>query len=188
MPEAAAQQEAEEQRRLPVLALAALGIVYGDIGTSPLYAFRQALSGLQPTSPNVLGILSLIVWALIIVISLKYLVLVMKADNKGEGGILALLALLNPWRGGETRGKTMLIVSDEDDRIGSGCEAEFLNRHRNGMRFAHEAKRLVDLLDAETGMVFQRQRLRLLVEKDLACKGRLACCGRRVHVCLSDLR
>lgn len=110
MPEAAAQQEAEEQRRLPVLALAALGIVYGDIGTSPLYAFRQALSGMQPTSPNVLGILSLIVWALIIVISLKYLLLVMKADNKGEGGILALLALLNPWRGGETRGKTMLIV------------------------------------------------------------------------------
>ena len=93
-----------------MLALAALGIVYGDIGTSPLYAFRQALSDLQPDSSNVLGILSLIVWALIIVISLKYLLLVMKADNKGEGGILALLALLNPWRGGETRGKTMLIV------------------------------------------------------------------------------
>ena len=103
-------QQEEGQRKLPVLALGALGIVYGDIGTSPLYAFRQALSDLQPTPSHVLGILSLIVWALIIVISLKYLVLVMKADNKGEGGILALLALLNPWRGGETRGKTMLIV------------------------------------------------------------------------------
>ena len=107
MPEA---QQEEGQRKLPVLALGALGIVYGDIGTSPLYAFRQALSDLSPSPFHVLGILSLIVWALIIVISLKYLVLVMKADNKGEGGILALLALLNPWRGGETRGKTMLIV------------------------------------------------------------------------------
>lgn len=100
----------ESARRLGPLALGALGIVYGDIGTSPLYAFRQAINATAPTEPAVLGILSMIFWALVIVVSLKYLLLVMRADNNGEGGILALLALLNPWRGGETRGKAMLIV------------------------------------------------------------------------------
>ncbi|SME98249.1 KUP system potassium uptake protein [Tistlia consotensis] len=102
---------AEERRaRLPGLALAALGIVYGDIGTSPLYAFRQALAGLTPTAGHVLGVLSLIFWSLIVVVSLKYLALVMRADNRGEGGILALLALLRPWRGRRTRSKAVLIA------------------------------------------------------------------------------
>ena len=100
----------DDRSRLAAMSLAALGIVYGDIGTSPLYAFRQALSGLDPTPEGVLGILSLIFWALVIVVSLKYLVLVMRADNRGEGGILALLALLNPWRGGATRTKAVLIA------------------------------------------------------------------------------
>ncbi|HZD27048.1 MAG TPA: KUP/HAK/KT family potassium transporter, partial [Alphaproteobacteria bacterium] len=95
--------------RLPTLALAALGIVYGDIGTSPLYAFRQALAGLAPDQDAVLGILSLIFWSLMIVVSLKYLVLVMRADNRGEGGILALLALLNPWRGPRSARRLLLI-------------------------------------------------------------------------------
>ncbi|CEK11788.1 potassium transporter Kup [Legionella hackeliae] len=76
------------------LALGALGVVYGDIGTSPLYAVRETLSGLPINTIDVLGILSLIVWSLIIVISIKYLVFVFRADNDGEGGILALLALL----------------------------------------------------------------------------------------------
>ncbi|MCA8927058.1 MAG: KUP/HAK/KT family potassium transporter [Alphaproteobacteria bacterium] len=92
------------------MSLAALGVVYGDIGTSPLYAFRQALGATSPSELSVLGILSMIVWALVIVVSLKYLLLVMRADNKGEGGILALLALLHPWRGSETPGKARLIV------------------------------------------------------------------------------
>ena len=98
------------RQRHGAMALAALGIVYGDIGTSPLYAFRQALAGVDPSPDYVLGILSLIFWALVVVVSLKYLALVMRADNRGEGGILALLALLNPWRGTRTRLKTVQIA------------------------------------------------------------------------------
>jgi len=81
--------------------LGALGVVYGDIGTSPLYALRECFSphlGVALTVPHVLGVLSLIFWALILIVSLKYQILVLRADNRGEGGILALLALLNPWR------------------------------------------------------------------------------------------
>lgn len=75
------------------LSLAALGVVYGDIGTSPLYAMRESLDGLHTNLLDVLGILSLIFWSLILIISVKYLILIFKADNEGEGGILALLAL-----------------------------------------------------------------------------------------------
>ena len=73
----------------------ALGVVYGDIGTSPLYAFRACFQGfgLEPTEANVLGILSLVFWALILVVSVKYLLLVLRADHKGEGGVLALMTL-----------------------------------------------------------------------------------------------
>lgn len=81
------------------LALAVLGVVYGDIGTSPIYALRECFAGKHPipvTTGNVLGILSLIFWALILVISLKYMVYVLRADNRGEGGTFALLALLRP--------------------------------------------------------------------------------------------
>ena len=81
------------------LAFLAIGVVYGDIGTSPLYAFKQSFSphyGLGFTPDNVLGILSLIFWSLIIVVSLKYLTLVVRADNRGEGGMLALMALVVP--------------------------------------------------------------------------------------------
>jgi KUP system potassium uptake protein len=81
------------------MTLAALGVVYGDIGTSPLYALRECFSPHHhvPASPeNILGILSLILWSLNLIVSLKYLTLVMRADNKGEGGILALLALALP--------------------------------------------------------------------------------------------
>ena len=74
--------------------LGALGIVFGDIGTSPLYAMRETLSGLDTSLTDILGILSLIFWTLILVISIKYLVLVFRADNEGEGGVFALLALL----------------------------------------------------------------------------------------------
>jgi len=77
-------------------ALAALGIVYGDIGTSPLYAFKQAADSAGSTSPEaVLGIVSLILWSLILIVSLKYAILIMRADNHGEGGIVAMLALLD---------------------------------------------------------------------------------------------
>jgi KUP system potassium uptake protein len=79
------------------LALTALGVVFGDIGTSPLYAFQVALSGLghpAPTAAEVLGIVSLILWALIVMVSLKYVTFILRADNEGEGGILALLSLV----------------------------------------------------------------------------------------------
>src|ERR1700730_3548884 len=79
------------------LALTALGVVFGDIGTSPLYAFQVALSGTghpAPKAADVLGIVSLILWALMVMVSLKYVVFVLRADNDGEGGILALLSLV----------------------------------------------------------------------------------------------
>src|SRR4249920_3146433 len=78
------------------LTLLALGVVFGDIGTSPLYAVKETFSsehGIPLTAENILGGLSIIFWALMIVVSLKYVVLIMRADNKGEGGIMALLAL-----------------------------------------------------------------------------------------------
>ncbi|MGI8431136.1 MAG: potassium transporter Kup [Chthoniobacterales bacterium] len=103
----AAAREEEGKRRLPLLCLTTLGVVYGDIGTSPLYALREcfrdpsAQGHLAVNPPNVLGVLSLITWSLLIVISVKYLLYVMRADNKGEGGILALLALMQ--RAGRSR-------------------------------------------------------------------------------------
>ncbi len=87
------------RRQFYLTCLAALGIVYGDVGTSPLYALRECFYGrnpFPPTAENVLGILSLIFWSLLLVISCKYLLFVMRADNNGEGGILALMALLIP--------------------------------------------------------------------------------------------
>ncbi|WP_224361685.1 potassium transporter Kup [Hyalangium versicolor] len=87
----------EGPRRITLLALGALGIVYGDIGTSPLYALRECFTGehgIPATHDNVLGVLSLIFWALFVIISVKYLLFVMRADNRGEGGILALMALV----------------------------------------------------------------------------------------------
>ncbi|GAB2879830.1 potassium transporter Kup [Pseudoduganella ginsengisoli] len=82
--------------RLPAITLAALGVVYGDIGTSPLYAMKEVFSakhGIALNPANVLGAVSLIIWSLIIIVSLKYVALILRADNRGEGGIMALMAL-----------------------------------------------------------------------------------------------
>ena len=82
---------------LPFLAVATLGIIYGDIGTSPLYTIKECFSGVhgvEPTPANILGILSLVFWSLLLVVGLKYVVFIMRADNKGEGGIFSLLAML----------------------------------------------------------------------------------------------
>src|SRR5258706_8380006 len=77
------------------LTLSALGVVYGDIGTSPLYAVRQSLVDFGDLSePAILGALSLIIWALVLVVMLKYVIVIMRADNRGEGGLLALTALV----------------------------------------------------------------------------------------------
>ena len=86
-----------------MLILSALGVVFGDIGTSPLYALRECFDGVHAipvTVANVYGVLSLVVWSLIITVSVKYVLFVMRADNEGEGGILALVALVR----GRTRG------------------------------------------------------------------------------------
>jgi KUP system potassium uptake protein len=91
--------QAPRGRRLLVLSLGALGVVYGDIGTSPLYALRECFHGeyaVDVTPANVLGVLSLVLWSLVLVISVKYLGFVLRADNRGEGGILALVALAVP--------------------------------------------------------------------------------------------
>ncbi|HEU4561860.1 MAG TPA: KUP/HAK/KT family potassium transporter, partial [Longimicrobium sp.] len=99
-------------RYLGFLALAALGVVYGDIGTSPLYALRESFHfyGLQPTPGNVLGVLSLVFWSLVLVISVKYAGLVLRADNRGEGGILALTALVTPVRASRRGGRKILVT------------------------------------------------------------------------------
>ncbi len=96
--------------RRPSLLLGALGVVYGDIGTSPLYALRQCFAGATvPLTPeNVLGVLSLIFWSLVVVISIKYLAYVMRADNRGEGGILALLTLVD--RPGDSHRRRFVVV------------------------------------------------------------------------------
>ncbi len=92
--------------------MTALGVVYGDIGTSPLYAIHECFKGehgVPVTHENVLGVLSLIFWSLTIVISIKYLVYVMRADNRGEGGILALMALATS-RGGKRRSTWVVVL------------------------------------------------------------------------------
>ena len=96
-----------------MLSLGALGVVYGDIGTSPLYALRESLHpshGVDVTLASVLGILSLILWSLLIVITIKYLTFVMRADQQGEGGILVLAALVTPKDGAVNRRRTILIL------------------------------------------------------------------------------
>ncbi len=100
-------------KRTALLALGAVGVVYGDIGTSPLYALRECFTGphgIAPTPQNVLGVLSLIFWSLIITVSVKYLAFVLRADNRGEGGILALTALVMRSTGERGQGKRWSIV------------------------------------------------------------------------------
>jgi KUP system potassium uptake protein len=94
------------------LTLTAIGVVYGDIGTSPLYAMRECFYGshsVPPTFENVLGVLSLIVYSLVLVVSVKYIAIVMRADNQGEGGILALTSLLPVWDGNRS-GRYALVM------------------------------------------------------------------------------
>ncbi len=102
-------------KRLAFLSLTALGIVYGDIGTSPLYALQQCFTSkeyaIQPTVANVYGVLSLIMWLLVLVVAVKYIVFIMRADNRGEGGILALMALIlqKERRSSDSRRRMVLI-------------------------------------------------------------------------------
>src|SRR6478672_8841266 len=95
------------------MSLGALGVVYGDIGTSPLYAVKECFApphGAEVTHDNVLGVMSLFVWSLTLVIVIKYLTFVMRADNGGEGGTFALIALIDPKRAEKTKRGTALIL------------------------------------------------------------------------------
>jgi KUP system potassium uptake protein len=104
---------AGSSRPLLPLTLTAVGVVYGDIGTSPLYAMRECFFGshsVSPTQANVLGVLSLIIYSLLLVISIKYIAIVMRADNQGEGGILALTALLPQGDNGRPRWPVLVLM------------------------------------------------------------------------------
>ena len=104
--------EPQRQSRLGVLTLGALGVVFGDIGTSPLYALKECFHpshGIALSAANILGILSLIFWSLTIIVSLKYIAFIMRADNHGEGGIMALLALSLRGDPGQSRRRMVLV-------------------------------------------------------------------------------
>jgi KUP system potassium uptake protein len=106
--------ESSDARRFGMLVVASIGVVYGDIGTSPLYAFREAVAaasggaGVVPQPAAVLGILSLILWSLLIIVSAKYVLILLRADNHGEGGILALMALVQ--RSASRKGAPVLVL------------------------------------------------------------------------------
>jgi KUP system potassium uptake protein len=105
--------EANHASSLALLTLSAIGVVYGDIGTSPLYALRECFHGIHgvaATHENVLGVLSLIFWSLTLIISIKYILFVMRADNNGEGGILALLALVAQSPGAQRKSRASLVA------------------------------------------------------------------------------
>ncbi|MBT9566944.1 MAG: potassium transporter Kup [Thiobacillus sp.] len=102
-----------QKNSLLALSAGAIGVVYGDIGTSPLYALKQAFSGSHGAAiehDNILGVLSLMLWALILVVSLKYVLFIMRADNKGEGGIMALIALTQRVFHTDSRRKWLLLT------------------------------------------------------------------------------
>jgi KUP system potassium uptake protein len=104
---------ASQTSSVTALAIGAIGVVFGDIGTSPLYVLKVAFSGPEGAEinhGNILGVLSLMLWALILVVSLKYVLFIMRADNKGEGGIMALIALTQRVFHAESRRKWLLLT------------------------------------------------------------------------------
>jgi len=107
-------EAAHRSRGVVSLALLAVGVVFGDIGTSPIYAFKacfDASMGVSLTRPNVFGVVSLIAWALTLTVSVKYVAFIMRADNHGEGGILALLALIRGGPGGGTSRTVRVLIA-----------------------------------------------------------------------------
>ena len=112
VPPAEANEESHGKHGVLGLAIGAVGVVYGDIGTSPLYAMKESFGGTH-NSPvihdNVVGVLSLMSWSLILIVTLKYVVLIMRADNRGEGGIMALTALVRRSVDGDPRRRQFLL-------------------------------------------------------------------------------
>ena len=111
-----AEEKAEHEGlgRQALVSLAVLGVVYGDLGTSAIYSLHAVFTGgsslVAPSSLNVLGVISVVFWTLIITVSLKYMTFVLRADNRGEGGTFALIALLRPWRNMDKRPRRILIL------------------------------------------------------------------------------
>ena len=101
-----------DRSRMAALTLGALGVVYGDIGTSPLYALREVFASKHATLtlPDILGVLSLVFWTLTVIVSLKYVALILRANNNGEGGTMALMALASQATRDRPRLRTALIV------------------------------------------------------------------------------
>src|SRR5687768_10563385 len=98
---------------LAKLSVGAIGVVFGDIGTSPIYAFRETFAGHHPLAPDQLhiyGVLSLIFWSMMIVVTIKYVTVIMRADNRGEGGSLALLALISRKSAGASWGPGIVLL------------------------------------------------------------------------------
>src|SRR3989338_4783836 len=108
-------QPTHETNHLVKLIVGAIGVVFGDIGTSPLYAFKESFitSQMEPDIPHVMAILSLIFWAMTITVTIKYVTFIMRADNKGEGGSLALMALASRFSK-NTMMSAMLIPRSEE--------------------------------------------------------------------------
>ena len=105
--------QSHPRKKFLLLATATLGVIYGDIGTSPLYTIKECFSGRHgviPTPENVLGILSLIFWSLVLVVGLKYVIFILQADNNGEGGIFSLLALLKSRQKNDSRRWAFLTI------------------------------------------------------------------------------
>ena len=104
----------KDPKRLALLSLGALGVVYGDIGTSPLYALKEVFGGAHHPVPiteqNVLGILSLVFWSLMLVVTIKYVIFILRADNKGEGGIMALMALVTRIQPDAKRARILMLL------------------------------------------------------------------------------
>ncbi|WP_431848997.1 potassium transporter Kup [Allosphingosinicella sp.] len=101
------------RERMPALALGAIGVVFGDIGTSPLYALKESFVGPHPLAvdaAHIYGVLSLIFWSLTLIVTIKYVFIILRADNRGEGGSLALLALLSRKLPGSRRAKSMVLL------------------------------------------------------------------------------
>ncbi|MDP1679867.1 MAG: KUP/HAK/KT family potassium transporter, partial [Candidatus Nitrotoga sp.] len=103
----------QTQQNLSALMLGAIGVVYGDIGTSPLYALKETFAGHHPlpiVEANVLGVLSIMFWTIMVLVSLKYVTIIMRADNHGEGGSLALLALASELNSNRPKSKWLFAM------------------------------------------------------------------------------
>lgn len=105
--------ETQTKQKIPTLLLGAIGVVYGDIGTSPLYALKETFAGHHPlpvVEANILGVLSVMFWTIMLLVSLKYVIVIMRADNRGEGGSLALLALASELNSGRPKTKWVIAI------------------------------------------------------------------------------